>query len=136
MSIDRSVNLAYGFMIPTSNTVALDALSDHLLGKEYADDLGLFVNEIYENRALDFYPSVNIDTSVDQATGSIIPTLLVFNRKTNRSLYGNYEIFDAFGVNSQEVDAAGKEKLEELLAVVKAVSPDIELDFIVWMSLS
>lgn len=136
MSIDRSVNLAYGFLIPADNKVALDALSDHLLSKEYADNLGLFVNEIYENRALDFYPGVNIDTAADHASGSIDPALIVFSRKNNRSLYGNYENFNPFRVNTEEVDEAVKEKLEELIAVVQAVSPDIELDFVVWMSVS
>lgn len=136
MSIERSVNLAYGFLIPADNRVALDALSNHLLGTEYSDDLGLFVNDIYANNTLESYPNINIDTSVDSWSGSIAPALIVFSRKSNRSLYGNYEIFDAFRVNTQSVDDAVKEKLSELVDVVKTVSPDIELDYVVWMSLS
>lgn len=136
MSIERSVNLAYGFVIPADNKVALDALSNHLLYKEYADDLGQLVNDIYANTALETYPGINIDTSMDSWSGTIAPALIVFDRKSNRSLYGNYEIFNAFTVNTQEANELVREKLSELLDVVQSVSPDIELDYVIWMSVS
>lgn len=136
MSIERSVNLAYGFLIPADNKIALDALSDHLLAKEYKDDLGQLINDIYDTRALEYYPGINVDTSMDHASGSIEPALMVFIAKSNRSLYGNYENFNPFRVNAQEVNPLAKEKLHELLKVVNAVSPEIESDFVVWMNIS
>lgn len=133
MSAEISVELAYGFVIPTNNKIAMNALSNHLFNKDSESNVNDFMYDI-ERAELPQFGNIIFSTSQDQWSGEVEESVVVYAKGTHRSINGVDKKFNAFGVPVNGSSEEAEKELNEILEVVKSGLPDATLNHIIWMN--